>query len=391
MLRLSTFLSLSYKHRLRSSDDQYTYGYNFFYELAGLEVEKPYNNNLFNGIRSLTEDTRTFLLTTPEGKKKSTLFVSNWLISNIQPITKDDYLDSITAVINNDETISEKIKLSLLKFHADGKYENFLHGSLMYAIAKDNINVKSTIDVDDAEFVFEANKKCSLCGTSIEVKKGKKTAYKYGITNIFPEGLSSKLKSDFSSIRREPFDYYHRSNKICCCVACADDYEATPTTDKFIKLINKKDFYKQANDSNSILEKAKLEDQLNDVIYDIRKIKSFDELVDFRKVPLELKEKIKDNEPLRYSIKNDVDIYYNYVRKQLSELDDVGSEFKVIASQFQICYQKLASIMKDQEEIYNRIITWVLNELGLGTKYQTPAKIVVSFFVQNCEVFDEIS
>jgi hypothetical protein len=63
----------------------------------------------------------------------------------------------------------------------------------------------------------------------------------------------------------------------------------------------------------------------------------------------------------------------------------------VIASQFQICYQKLASIMKDQEEIYNRIITWVLNELGLGTKYQTPAKIVVSFFVQNCEVFDEIS
>ena len=158
-------------------------------------------------------------------------FNLSWLIS------------SIVSIIENDDTISDKSKNGLLKPLKDGKHDVFLYKSFMYAIAKENIDIKSTIEVDDAEFVFESNKKCSLCNTSIEVKKGKKTAYKYGITNIFPEGLSSKLKSDFSSIRREPFDYYHRSNKICCCVSCADDYEATPTTDKFIKLINKKDFY----------------------------------------------------------------------------------------------------------------------------------------------------
>ena len=121
---------------------------------------------------------------------------------------------------------------------------------------------------------------------------------------------------------------------------------------------------KISEDQKNELLKLKKQEQFNalteidnqEALAEEERIKSFDELVDFRKVPLELKEKIKDNEPLRYSIKNDVDIYYNYVRKQLSELDDVGSEFKVIASQFQICYQKLASIMEDQEEIYNRII-----------------------------------
>ena len=94
---------------------------------------------------------------------------------------------------------------------------------------------------------------------------------------------------------------------------------------------------------------------------------------------------------MRLSIKTDVDSYYNYLRKQLSDLDDVGSEFRIIASQFQICYEKLSKVMSDQEDIYNRIIKWVLEELGLTEKYYSAARIIVSFFVQNCEVFDEIS
>lgn len=123
----------------------------------------------------------------------------------------------------------------------------------------------------------------------------------------------------------------------------------------------------------------------------LRNIRKFSEIADFRKKPLELKEKIDENEPLRLTIKNDVESYYNYTRKMLSDLDDAGDEFTVIASQFQICYKKLAKVMDDQEEIYNRIIKWVLDELKLTDKYATAARIIVSFFVQNCEVFDEIS
>jgi hypothetical protein len=391
LLRLSSFLNLSFNHRLKLSDDQYTFGYSFFYELAELEVEKPYNNNLFNGVRDLTNNTKTSILSTDEGKKKAAKFITNWLIPSIQPLTFHDFLSCIVSLIENDETISDKNKKDLLKLFSDGKNDVFLYKSFMYAIAKENIDIKSTIAVDDAEFVFEANKKCSLCNTSIEVKKSKGTAYKYGITNIFPEGLSNSLKSDFIKIHKEPADYYHRSNKICCCIACADDYEATPTTDKFIKLLSKKEHYNKTNQANSCLERAKLDEQLNSILKELKNLKSFDDIADFRKTPLELKDKIIDNEPLRLTIKTDVDSYYNYLRKQLSDLDDVGSEFRIIASQFQICYEKLLKVMSDQEDIYNRIIKWVLEELGFTEKYYTAARIIVSFFVQNCEVFDEIS
>ena len=391
MLRLSSFLNLSFSHRLRPIDDQYTFGFDFFYELAEIEIEKTYNNNLFNGVRGLTEGVKTFILTTDAGKKKSAQFITKWLIPSLQPLTINDFYSSIVSVIKNDDTIAEKTKDDLLKLYIDGKHEAFLLKTLMYAITKNNIDIKSTIDVDDAEFVFEANKKCSLCGCPIEVKKSKMVAYKHGITNIFPEGLSSSLKTDFIAIRKEPTDFNHRSNRICCCTACADDYESTPTTDKFIKLLKKKDFYNKVANANSSLERAKLDDELSVVLSNLRNIHSYDEIANFRKIPLELKEKIHDNELLRLTIKSDVDDYYNYLRKQLSDLDDVGSEFKIIGSQFQISYKKLSQIMTDQEEVYNRIIRWVLDELGLTDKYYTAVRIIVSFFVQNCEVFDEIS
>lgn len=391
MLRLSSFLNLSFNHRLNLSDDQYTFGYDFFYELAELELEKPYNNNLFNGVRDLTNNAKTSILTTDNGKKKAAKFITNWLIPSIQPLTFHDYISSIVSIIENDDTISDKSKNGLLKPLKDGKHDVFLYKSFMYAIAKENIDIKSTIEVDDAEFVFESNKKCSLCNTPIEVKKAKGTAYKYGITNIFPEGLSSSLKTNFTKIHKEPTDFNHRSNKICCCIPCADDYEATPTTDKFIKLLSKKEHYNKTNEANSSLGRAKLDEELNSILKELKNLKSFDDIADFRKIPLELKDKISDNETLRLSIKNDVESYYNYLRKQLSDLDDVGSEFRIIASQFQICYEKLLKSMSDQEDIYNRIIKWVLEELGFTEKYYTAARIIVSFFVQNCEVFDEIS
>lgn len=392
MLRLSTYLSISFEHRKNIELDQYDYGYLFFYELASLEVEKPYNNNLFNGVRDLTNETKNFLLNDPVGKKKCASFIINWLIPSLQTLTIDDYYEKIRSIISSDESISDKNKNTLIKPYKEEKYEIFLCKSFMYAISKDNINVKDKIDPDDLEYILEANKLCSNCGKSIEVKKNKKTAYKYGIVSIFPEFLELSKKGYFLSIAgKEPTDYSHRSNKICCCCSCADDYECSPTTDMFIKLRNKKEIYIKKENENSVLEKAKLDDELETILVNLHKIKSFSEIEEFRTTPLTLKEKIESNELLRLTIKNDVENYYNYIRQKLSDLDDLDSEFKIIGSQFQICYEKLAKIMTDQEEIFNRIIKWVLDELHLSEQYNIAARIIVSFFVQNCEVFDEIS
>jgi hypothetical protein len=391
LLRLSTFLDLSYSHRKDLTVDQYPYVYDFLYELAGLEVEKTNANNLFNGVRDLTVPVKNKILNDEATTKKAAKFIISWLIPSLQPLTIKDYYSKIRNVICSDDTISEKQKNSLLKPFDDEKYDKFIYKSLLYAISKDNINVKSNIPTNEMEFVFESDKKCALCGKSIESKKSKSCLYKYGIVEIFPEGLTSSKKAEFALIARVPVDYSHRSNKICLCDVCADEYDACPTIEIFRYLVDKKASYIEKSNANSVLEKANLDEQLEKILTGLKNIKSFKELADFRTTPIEIREKIDDNEPLRQSILNDVNAYYNYLRKKLSELDDTDSEFKIIASQFQICYQKLSKALNDQDDIYNRIIKWVLDELDLPTKYSTAARIIVSFFVQNCEVFDEIS
>ncbi|MBR0295062.1 MAG: hypothetical protein IJQ67_04070 [Bacilli bacterium] len=373
------------------TDDQYGFVYDFLHELAGLEPEKPYANNLIKGVRDLTRDTKDYILTTDAGKNKAAAFVRNWLIPNIQPLTLADYYEKIASVIRSDGSIADRTKNGLLKSYDDGKYEAFLLKSILYAISKENVENITEIPTDDMEFVFEADKKCSLCGKSLILPKAKKTMYRYSIVEIFPEMLSSSKKSEFATISREPADYLHRSNRICLCDVCADEYEYNPTKEVFRKLIDKKDYYMEKENASSALAKAKLDEEVGEILSRLREIKSFDELADFRKIPLELKEKIDNNETLRQTIKSDVEGYYNYIRHELSLLDDCGSEFKIIASQFQISYEKLKPIIGDQEDIYNRIINWVLDELKLPPKYSTAARIIVSFFVQNCEVFDEIS
>lgn len=391
MLRLSTFLDLSFSNRLDLSLTQYDYVYDFFNNLASLEIDKPYANNLYNGIRDLTVITKQNILNTPSGKKDTLSFITGWLQPSIQPLNLDEYYSQIAAVINCDVTITaEKTKDKLLKPYNELKYEKFLCEALRFAINRNNIDIKDKIPASEMEFVFETNKKCAQCGVDLVVKKNKTIAYKYGIVQIFPEGLPPLKYSAFDSIRSKPHDYNHSSNKICLCTNHADEYESNPSPSVFQILIDKKKYYSEIAETDSSLEKAMLDEDLVTVLQNLKNIKSFDEIADFRIVPLELKEKIEENEPLRLAIKNDVDYYYNYIRSQLSDLDDTGSEFKIIGSQFEICYQKLAKIMKDQEEIYHRIINWVLKELRLPEKYKTAGRIIVSFFVQNCEVFDEI-
>lgn len=392
MLRLSTYLNLSFEHRNDLSLDQFDYGLSFFENLADIDVERPYNNNLFNGIRDLTTEKKNYLLKDSVGKKRCASFVNNWLLPSLQTVTFNDYLEKLVNVVKNDETIAEKTKEDFLEDYSNKRYNTFLFKLLRYAITKDNIDVKSKIDASDLEFVIESEQKCSICGTSIKVNKNKKTAYKYAIIKIFPEGLNKTKKADFVSIAgKEPTVYDDRHNKICCCCNCADEYECTPTTDTFIKLLKKKEVYLDKEKSNSVLEKANLNDELELILENLYNIKNYSELANFRKIPLELKEKIKDNELLSQTIKADVNSYYHYIRKKLSDLDDVGRKFKVIGSQFQICYCELAGVISNQEEIYYRIVNWVLDELKLSNSYNTAARIIVSFFVQNCEVFDEIS
>ena len=70
---------------------------------------------------------------------------------------------------------------------------------------------------------------------------------------------------------------------------------------------------------------------------------------------------------------------------------DGTGDFNLIASEVKLAYQKLDNGLLSQDEIVNGLAEWIKNKSGVGSKNMRACHIVVAFFIQNGEVFREIS
>lgn len=261
----------------------------------------------------------------------------------------------------------------------------------LYAIKKTNVIAKESPTKDETEFVVETNRTCGLCGTTIYKNLKKKTQYRFVIAEIYPPNLPDELIDDFNNIKAKPTDPQAKYNKICLCPSCATNYSLNPNTADYQKLVEKKKALLKINSAKEKIDIVSLDQEIIDVLLKLKNFKETPEIKELRTIPLEIKEKIHDNDILRDHIIDDVNKYYYFIRKTLNQIDGTDTEFKIIANSFQNCYLKLSQEKLEQEEIYYKIIDWMLSKLELSDNFKTACQIIVSFFVQNCEVFDAIT
>ena len=99
---------------------------------------------------------------------------------------------------------------------------------------------------------------------------------------------------------------------------------------------------------------------------------------------LELMKKI-DDMLLKNEIQIDVLYYYRYIESVFSQS---VNNFDEIANEVRLCSKKLENAGYSQEEVIMHLVDWIHNKAFIGTDTGRQAcKIVVSFFIQNCEVF----
>lgn len=84
--------------------------------------------------------------------------------------------------------------------------------------------------------------------------------------------------------------------------------------------------------------------------------------------------------------------YYNYIDELFSAMDRDGTgDFDLITSEVETAYKKLDNGQLSQDEIVNALAEWIKNKSGVGGRNMRACHIVVAYFIQNCEVFREIS
>ena len=115
------------------------------------------------------------------------------------------------------------------------------------------------------------------------------------------------------------------------------------------------------------------------------------DLADAQLDPKEIQDKLRpsDDMALYLTVKSYVTMYFIKIRDILRNADKKGEiDYEQVQDQMKAIYRRLKKAKKSNAQIFNSIVEKVQHVSLQDTPY---CQIVVSFFIQSCEVFDAIS
>nr|WP_312216819.1 ABC-three component system protein [Clostridioides sp.] len=212
---------------------------------------------------------------------------------------------------------------------------------------------------------------------------------KFEIAHIYPLNPRAEEEELLKGIVRLSEDPDDMKNLIALCKDCHNCFDNPRTIEGYNEMLKLKLNLLQKDQNRIFIFNNPIEKDIvkvlkmlveqefedgsgNDLEYDAKRV---DSILDSTIKPL-TKRKIKEN----------VEMYYSVIREEFKRLDfHKKNSFEIIASQVKTSYLKLSQKTNNQEEIYNNLVKWMYK---ITNEYSYDAsKIIVCFFIQNCEVF----
>lgn len=231
---------------------------------------------------------------------------------------------------------------------------------------------------------------CPLCGKIIRHSQQKKPTKFYEIAHIFPNSPTKEQYEVLHGLERLGNNSEAFENKIALCKDCHTNQDFHTTKEDYLKLLKIKKLCLEKTELNEATLSLGLEAQIADVINKLANITE-EEFATLNYSPVNLTKKFLPTEVLlKNSVMNDVTNYYPYIRDLFKEIEGKNNfRFQVLSAQIKACFFKMEAISSNKTAIFNQIATWIGNKTGSKSKQANEA--IVSFFVQNCEVFNEIT
>ena len=179
-------------------------------------------------------------------------------------------------------------------------------------------------------------------------------------------------------------------NKIALCKDCHDQQDYHTTKADCLILLEKKQHFLKLTDLHEATLTMGLEVEIADIVKRICSLCE-DEMASLNYTPVRLTKKFTANELL---LKNRIGMYvtsyYPYIRDCFKELEGInGFRMNALSLQIKSCFTKMEGISDNKSDIFDQLVNWVMSKTL--TTSRDACEAVVSLFVQNCEVFHEIT
>lgn len=306
------------------------------------------------------------------------------VMKDLNPYTKDDVIQKLMNVIVRDPEIAQRQKDNFQKLFNSKDDVLFLYNVFMYVLQRNNKKASDTVEYQDAPLLAEVNYECPIKHVKLveEVKGIPKKNYE--ITRIFPDELSQDLSDGFDAVYAKPKNLDATTNLIALSTEASEEYLLKPTVEEYKKLCEIKQLSSKRYKAINAINRIDLEEEIRIAIDELVSLKASDNLPGLEYDALRIDEKI-DDALLQNEVQNHVLQYYRYVESVFSDITDA---FDDIAGEVKLSSQKLEKAGLSQEEVIYNLTEWIHNKAFAGnSKGKVACRIVVCFFIQNCEVF----
>lgn len=172
------------------------------------------------------------------------------------------------------------------------------------------------------------------------------------------------------------------------CPDCAKKYDLGRNDDSVNRMRAIKDRFLEIASIQETVSEQKLEEDVCRVLQKISNLPSPAD-VDLNYVPVTISQKVPSNPELMARIKVWVNLHYPDVHATLQDLNRENKlRFEPFCMQVRLVYLNLKSKGYSQNDIFEGMIKWLMDATNEGYH---PCEVVISYFVQKCEVFDVTS
>ncbi len=260
-------------------------------------------------------------------------------------------------------------------------------------LAADQYHIKrqTPTDAEIRLYLREVDYHCPICGKELQSRKQKKKDQKmFEIAHIYPNRPTIEQYEALHGLERLGDNSESFENKISICKDCHSTQDYHTTSDEYLKLLSIKKHCLTKTALHDATKTLGLEDDIRIVIQKIKAL-STDEVEQLQFKPVHLANKItKENGLLKTKISGYVLQYYPFIMDCFQQIDGKnGFNQQVLAEQIRSCFIKMCAIKNDQTMIFSSIVEWLMQKTSIQSIEACEA--VVSFFVQSCEVFYEIT
>ncbi len=243
---------------------------------------------------------------------------------------------------------------------------------------------------EEQQYLREVSFHCPLCGAILRKQRQKKPNKLYEIAHIYPNRPTPEQEITLKGVERLGENSESFENKIALCKNCHEAQDYHTTKEDYLTLLAKKKECLRKTKLEDITEQMVLEEDIAKIVHGICSLESHD-FADLNYNPVAIEKKFRQSEALlKIKVSGYVTAYYVYIRGLFSEAElSRNNIFSIVSMEMKLCFTKLSEVTDNKSTIFQKMVEWI--SVKIPDSSIEACEALISFFVQNCEVFNEIS